>query len=153
MTRKKFGILLLVILVGAAAYYFATTRRDNGLVLIGTVDANQVIVSAKIPGRIVKLAVDEGTPVKQGDLIVQLDTPELQAQKEAAEATLASLRSQVSGTKYTEQATRGTTSSDVLTAQATVQSTRAQLAQAQANLASQQADSKRIIALADQGIA
>jgi HlyD family secretion protein len=153
VTRTKFAILLAVILAAAAAYYFATTDRDTSLVLIGTVDANQVIVSAKIPGRIVRLAVDEGTPVKEGDLIAQLDTPELEAAKNAAQATVASLRSQVSGTRSTEQATRGTTSSDVLTAQATVQSTRAQLLQAQANLASQQADSKRIVALADQGIA
>jgi HlyD family secretion protein len=153
MTVKKFGILMAVIILAATVFYFLTTRHDNGLVLIGTVDANQVIVSAKIPGRIVHLAVDEGTRVKEGDLIAQLDTPELQAEKAAAAATLASLRSQVSGSRSTEQATLGTTSSDVLTAQATVQSTRAQLLQAQANLASQQADSKRIIALADQGIA
>lgn len=153
MTRTKFAVLVAVILLGSAAYYFATTRRDNALVLIGTVDANQVIVSAKISGRIERLTVDEGTRVKEGDLVAQLDTRELQAQKEAADATLASLRSQVSGMKYTEQATRGTTSSDVQTAQATLQATRAQLRQAEANLQSQQADSKRIIALADQGIA
>lgn len=153
MTLKKFGILMTVIVVAAVAFYFATTRHDNALVLIGTVDANQVIVSAKIPGRIVRLAVDEGTTVKEGDLIAQLDTPELQAQKEAAAATLASLRSQVSGTRYTEEATRGTTSSDVQTAEANVETARAQLVQARANLASTQADSKRIVILADRGIA
>jgi len=153
VNRKRFGILLALILVAATVYYFLSTKHDDGLVLIGTVDANQVIVSAKIPGRIERLAVDEGSQVKQGDPIAQLDTAELEAQKRAAQATLASLRSQVSGTRATEQATRGTTTSDVLTAQATVQSTRAQLTEAQANLESQQSDSKRIISLADQGIA
>ena len=153
MNRKKFGILLLVILGIATLYYFLTTQHDNGLVLIGTVDANQVIVSAKIAGRIERLTVDEGTPVKQGDLVAELDTAELQAQKRAAEATLASLRSQVTGTRATEQATRGTTSSDVLTAQAQVQSTRAQLVEAQANLRQQELDTKRIVSLAEQGIA
>ena len=48
MNKKRFGILLLVILAAATIYYFASTRRDNALDLIGTVDANQVIVSAKI---------------------------------------------------------------------------------------------------------
>ena len=69
MKKSKFGILLLVLLSIATIYYLATTRRDDGLVLVGTVDANQVIVSAKIQGRIEKLAVDEGTTVKAGDVI------------------------------------------------------------------------------------
>jgi len=153
MNRKRFGMLLLVILAAATLYYFFSTKRDTGLVLIGTVDANQVIVSAKIAGRIERLTVDEGTPVKQGDLIAELDTEELQAQKRAAEATLAGLQSQVSGTRATEQSTRGQTSSDVLAAQAQAQSTRAQLTEAQANLRQQELDTRRIVTLADQGVA
>ena len=153
MNRKRFGILLLIILAAATIYYFASTKRDNALDLIGTVDANQVIVSAKIPGRIEKLTVDEGTPVKQGDLIAELDTEELEAQKKAAEATLEGLRAQVKGTRATEQSTRGQTSSDVLAAQAQVQSTRAQLKEAQTNLRQQELDTKRIVTLAEQGVA
>ncbi len=153
MNRKRFAILLLVILGVATAYYFLTTNRDRGLVLIGTVDANQVIVSAKIEGRIERLNVDEGTQVKEGDVVAELDTPELEAQKRAAQATLASLKSQVSGTQATEQATRGTTSSGVLAAQAQVQTSRAQLTEAQANLRQQQLDTQRTVALADQGVA
>ena len=153
MNRKRFGVLLLVILGVATAYYFLSTDRDRGLVLIGTVDANQVIVSAKISGRIEKLTVDEGTQVKEGDVIAELDTPELEAQKRAAEATLSSLKSQVTGTEATEQATRGTTSSGVQAAQAQVQTSRAQLVEAQANLRQQDLDTKRMVALADQGVA
>jgi HlyD family secretion protein len=153
MNRTRFGILLIVILALATAYYFLSTERNQGLVLIGTVDANQVIVSAKIGGRIERLAVDEGAQVKEGDVIAEIDAEELTALKRAAEATLASFRSQVTGTRATEEATRGTTSSDVLTAQAQVQSTRAQLTEAQANLRQQQLDTQRTVSLAQQGIA
>src|SRR5512141_12363 len=106
MKRARIFILLFIVLAVSIGYYFATTERDSGLVLVGTVDANQVIVSAKIQGRIEKLAVDEGTPVKEGDLIAQLDTAELEAQKNAAAATIRSLQSQVSGTRATELMTR-----------------------------------------------
>ncbi len=153
MTRQKFFVFLLLIVVGAILWYFFSTERDRGLVLVGTVDANQVIVSAKIAGRIERLLVDEGTQVKQGETIAVLDSAELQAQKRAAEATLASLRSQVTGTRATEVLTQGTTSSDVLNAQAQSESTRAQLAEAQANLQQQDADTRRTVSLADQGIA
>jgi multidrug resistance efflux pump len=91
--------------------------------------------------------------VKRGAIIAELDTEELQALKNEAQATLASLRSQVTGTRATEEAMRGTTSSDVLTSQAQVQSTRAQLVEAQANLRQQQLDTQRMVALADQGVA
>ena len=46
-----------------------STPRSSDLVLIGTVDSNQIIVSPQMQGRIAKLLVDEGTQVKQGDLI------------------------------------------------------------------------------------
>ena len=150
--RNRFGMLLLIILAAAVAYYFATTRRDKGLVLVGTVDANQVIVSSKIQGRIEKLLVDEGTVVKVGDLIAQLDTVELEAQKRAAEATIRGLQSQVSGTRATELMTRGSTTSDVQNAGARLNAMRASLNEAQANLSQQEADSKRVISLAEQGI-
>ncbi len=151
--RSKFLIFFLVILVGAVTYYLLTTDRTTGLVLIGTVDANQVIVSSKISGRIERLLVEEGTQVKQGDLIAVLDSGELEAQRRAAQATIASLRSQVSGSRATEQVTRGSTSSDVHNAQAVLESTRAQLIEAQANLEQQSSDTRRTVSLADQGIA
>ena len=151
--RNRFGVLLLIILLIAVGYYFATTRRDKGLVLVGTVDAKQVIVSAKIQGRIEKLLVDEGTPVKEGDLIAQLDTAELEAQKRAAEATIRSLQSQVSGTRATELMTKGSTTSDVQNAQAQLNSVQASLRAAEATMGQQQSDTKRIVSLADQGIA
>ncbi len=151
--RNKFAILLGVILAIAAVYYFASTDRDKGLVLIGTVDANQVIVNSKIEGRIVKLLVDEGSQVQPGDLIAVLDDAELKAQEQAADYTLASLRAKVGESAAMEESTKGQTSSDVLTAQANLQSARAQLAEAKANLQQAQIDQRRIVALADQGVA
>ena len=89
--RNRFFILLGIIFVIAAGYYYFSTNHTNDLVLIGTVDANQVIVSAQVEGRIQKLLVDEGTPVKAGDLIAVLDPSELQAQEAAATATVQAL--------------------------------------------------------------
>ena len=151
--RKRFVLLMAVIVAAAVGYFFFTTDRNQGLVLIGTVDANQVIVSSKIMGRIEKLLVDEGTVVKQGDVIAVLDTAELEAQKRAAEATLASLRDQVAASQATESVTLGSTSGDVQSAQARIQVTRAQLAQAQADLERIQLDTKRTVSLAQEGIA
>ena len=84
--RNKFLIILAVILAIASAYYFFSTPRGNDLVLVGTVDANQIVVSPQIQGRILKLFVEEGTQVKQGDLIALLDPSELEAEERAVTA-------------------------------------------------------------------
>lgn len=151
--RNRFFILLGIIFVIAATYYYFSTDHSRDLILIGTVDANQVIVSAQVEGRIQKLLVDEGTPVKAGDLIAVLDPSELQAQEAAATATIASLRQKVEEMQHTEKSTSGATTSDVANAQAKVSSAKAQLLQAQATLDRTESDSRRIIELAKAGIA
>ena len=131
--RNKFMVLLGIIFVIAATYYFFSADHSRDLVLIGTVDANQVIVSAQVEGRIQKLLVDEGTPVKAGDLIAVLDPSELQAQAAAATATISSLQNKVAEMQHTEASTSGATSSDVANAEAKVSSVKAQLMQAKAD--------------------
>jgi multidrug resistance efflux pump len=150
--RNRIFILLGIIFLIAAGYYLISTPRTRDLVLIGTVDANQVIVSPQVEGRLLKLLVDEGTQVKAGDLIAELDPSELQAQMAQSEANIRSLRSKVSEMRSTERSTSGSTKSDVANAQAKLSSMRAQFAQAQATLARTQSDSRRTIELAKQGV-
>ncbi len=123
--RNKFLILLSIVALISVGYYWFSTNHTQDLVLIGTVDSNQVVVSPQVQGRIQRLLVDEGTPVKGGDLIAVLDPSELEAEERAAAATIASLRSKVTETQYTERSTKGSTSSDVVNAQARLQSARA----------------------------
>jgi HlyD family secretion protein len=150
--RNRFLILLGIIFLIASAYYYFSTDHSRDLVLIGTVDANQVIVSAQVEGRIQKLLVDEGTPVKAGDLIAVLDPSELLTQQAAATANITSLQHKVAEMQHTERSTSGSTSSDVANAQAKLSSAQAQLLQAQAALDRTESDSRRTIELAKAGI-
>ncbi|HET9182963.1 MAG TPA: efflux RND transporter periplasmic adaptor subunit [Candidatus Angelobacter sp.] len=151
--RNRFFAFLGLLLIIAAGYYFFSTDRSSDLVLIGTVDANQVVVSPKIMGRIERLAVDEGTEVKAGQTVAVLDSEELTADRQAAEALLASLRHQVAQTRATEAQTAGETSSGVLNAQARLRAAQATLAQGQADLQRIESDTRRSVALAQQGVA
>lgn len=150
--RNRFFILLAIIFVIAATYYYFSTDHSSDLVLIGTVDANQVIVSAQVEGRIQRLLVDEGTPVKVGDLIAELDPSELQAQEAAATANIASLQHKVAEMEHTEKSTSGSTSSDVANAEAKLSSAKAQLLQAQATLERTDSDTRRAVELAKVGV-
>ena len=152
MKPPKFFIFLLVLMAIAAGYYFYSTDRTQDTVLIGIVDANQVIVSSKIMGRVEKLNVDEGSKVKAGDLIAVIDSAELEAEKNAAEATINAYDSQVSAMQATEAQTLGETNSGVVNAQAHLAAAKATLAQSKADLVRIQSDSQRTIELAKVGV-
>lgn len=138
--------------MGSLIWYLTTTQRSADLQLIGTVDANEVIVSSKIPGRIQTLTVEEGQDVTQNQLIAVIESQDLQAALKAAEATASSERWKLNGTQDTEQQNRGETSSAVVSAEAQVKASEAALQQAQAQYEHQQADTSRAVALAQQGI-
>jgi HlyD family secretion protein len=151
--RNRVFVLLGVICAIAVAYYMITTPSNKDLVLIGTVDSNQVIVSPQVQGRVTKLLVDEGSQVRQGDLIALLDPLELEAEERAAAANISSLRHKVAEMQSTEQATSGSTTGGVANARAKLASSRSQLTQAEATLVRTESDSRRMIELAKQGVA
>jgi multidrug resistance efflux pump len=138
--------------IGSLIWYFATVRPTTDLKLIGTVDANEVLVSAKIPGRIQTLTVDEGQEVKAGQLIAIIESNDLEAARKAADATVSSQKSKLNETVETERQTRGEVSNAAINAEALVNASRASLAQAQAQFEHQKADTTRTVALAQQGI-
>lgn len=150
--RNRVFMILGILTLGSLIWYLMNARTSGDLKLIGTVDANEVVVSAKIPGRIEKLLVDEGQPVKAGALVAVVESDDLAAAQKAAQATVSSDQSKLLSSVETEKQNRGETSSAVLNAQAQVKVAQATLAQAEANLAHQQADTTRIVALAKQGI-
>jgi multidrug resistance efflux pump len=144
--------MLAVLTVGSLIWYFVTVRPTGDQQLIGTVDANEVVVSSKIQGRIQQLLVDEGSDVKAGQLIAVIESDDLQAAHNAAEATVASENYKLGETVETERQTRREVTSATVSAEAQVRAAKAAMAQAQANFEHQQADTSRTVALANEGV-
>jgi len=115
--RNRVFLILGLLTVGSLIWYFATVRPTGDLQLIGTVDANEVLVSAKIPGRIQTLTVDEGTDVKAGQLIAVIESNDLQAARKAADATAAGQQFKLGETVATESQMRGETGSAAVNAE------------------------------------
>jgi HlyD family secretion protein len=152
MSGRKFIILLAVIFLIAAGIYWFSTPSGTAIPLTGIVDGNEVIVSPQITGRMIELTVDEGSQVKRGELIAELDPKELQASLASAQANVASLQAQVQEANHNYVWTRDEMAASVQQAQATLTSTKAQLAQAQANLWRDQTDYDRMQQLFTSGI-
>jgi HlyD family secretion protein len=133
----------------ALVVYFTTTPRGGDIPLIGIVDGNEVIVSPQIMGRIVNLTVDEGSAVKKGDLIAELDRTELEASLAAAKANVATLENSVHEAEHNYSWTSDQTTASLDQAQAMTTSSDAQLDQAKAQLWRDQSDLKRLQQLYD----
>ncbi len=150
--RNRVFLILGVLLVGSLVWYLLTAKPPSDLKLIGTVDANEVMVSAKIPGRVETLAVDEGQQVQAGQLVAVIESDDLAAAHAAAQATVSSDRWKVNETVATQRQNAGEVSNATANAEAQLRVAHASLAQAIANLDHQKADTTRTVALARQGI-
>jgi HlyD family secretion protein len=150
--RNRIFILLGVLFLFSVGWYLITTNRSGDLQLIGTVDANEVVISSRIPGRIEKLTVDEGDDVHAGELIATIQSDDLEAARNAAKASAMSQQYLVQQTRDTERQIGGSTSSQVINAEAQLNSAQASLAQAEAQEQHQDADTSRTVALAGQGV-
>lgn len=94
MNNMMLAFITVLVVTGliALAGFFLLTPPDD--VVMGQVEATQVRVSGKVPGRIVSYRVNEGDKVMAGDTLVCIDTPEITAKLQQAEAAQAAAEAQ-----------------------------------------------------------
>jgi len=72
----------IVVLIIALIYLFQNkTSENNKETVLGMVDAEFVDVSASLPGRVVDILVKEGDEVKEGQVVAQMKTSEIETIK------------------------------------------------------------------------
>jgi HlyD family secretion protein len=140
-TKKKILIAVLVVVVISSTVGYSIFARNRGVIavqagrvarqdLTQTVSANGEIkpkkyvnVSSNMMGRIVHMPVKEGDRVRNGDLLVQLESIQSEADVKAAEASLDSAQAEVEGM-----------SASIRSAEATVASSKADITRSEADL-------------------
>ncbi len=89
--KKKYLLLALIpVLLAVIAFGLWKSYQPAPLELQGRVEAETVQVATKVPSRIEEIYVAEGQQVKKGDVLVRLNSPEIQAKKQQAVAALQS---------------------------------------------------------------
>jgi membrane fusion protein (multidrug efflux system) len=86
---RKFIIIAVVILLvlGASFFYWRSTFSED--TDDAQVDGDIYQVSSRIAGNVIHVYVEENRPVKQGDLLVEIDPKDAQVALEQAQAQLA----------------------------------------------------------------
>jgi len=80
------GIFALIIVIIIIFIVGIIVNRPEPVIIQGEAEASEVRVSGKVPGRIKQFMAEEGTHVKTGDTLVIIDSPELTAKLEQANA-------------------------------------------------------------------
>jgi membrane fusion protein (multidrug efflux system) len=148
------GSAVAVLLIGGLWYYFSGHVSTDD----AQVDCHITAMAPQVPGYVVKLLVDDNTPVKTGDVLVQIDPREYQAEVDQAKANLEVAQAQVRSAQLQIGLTQQTTTfgtggasaqkesdaADYASSQKQLeQSATANLLQAQANVAAKQATNER----------
>jgi HlyD family secretion protein len=99
--KKKFIIavavsVLFIIGIGVAFAIRSHGHRAEQMIVDGTIECDEINVSSKVPGRILDLFVDEGMTVTPGELLVTLESKEIDAKVEQTAAAYQSSLSRVS---------------------------------------------------------
>jgi HlyD family secretion protein len=82
----------LVLAAAALAAAAGCAKRED--LVQGEVEATQVDVSAKLPGRVAEVLVDLGQPVRKGDAVARIESPEVEAKLDQAAAARAAAEAQ-----------------------------------------------------------
>lgn len=140
-TKKKLLLAAVVAVLIASMAGYSVVARNRGVVsvqagkvvrqdLTQTVSANGEIkpkkyvnVSANMMGRIVRMPVKEGDQVKEGDLLLRLESVQSEADVRAAEATLDAAQTELEGM-----------AASIRSAEAAVNSAKAEITRSEADL-------------------
>src|ERR1700691_2902939 len=125
------GVIVAVLVLIVVAWYVFSGRVTTD---DAQVDCHITAIAPQVPGYVVQLLINDNTPVKEGDLLVQIDPREYQAEVEQAKASFDFAEAQANSAKLQIRLTRETTTNGTNGASAQNQSHAAQNPMSQAQL-------------------
>lgn len=77
-SKKYLAISFIVVLIAVIILSFVGMflLKDKPVILQGQIEATEIRISGKLPGRIDTFLVEEGQNVKAGDTLVVINSPE-----------------------------------------------------------------------------
>ena len=121
-----------LIVAGAAGVMIfrnANRPRPNRILISGNIELNEVTIAFKTAGKLIERTVDEGDPVKPGQVIARLDREQLERQRQQAQAALAAAQAQLAQAETAVRWQRETLAADVAQRRADLESMQARLAE------------------------
>lgn len=134
-------VVVLLVVIGAATVSFIVYGGNLQTTNDAYVDGRVIRISPRVSGPVLHLYVDDNTPVKAGDTLLEIDPADSQAKADQAIAALTAAKSKVDQAKAA-----------VLSADAAVGEAQAAFKAAQTNAKRAESDYRRYAAMGTDGI-
>ncbi len=91
--KRQYAPLFIfaALLIGSIVYFEGVRNRNHGPAQVGgngVIEAVEIDMGTSLAGRILKIPVYEGNPVKKGEIITRIDDAQLAAKERAAQSAL-----------------------------------------------------------------
>src|SRR5580704_9200984 len=126
----KIACIVAIILVAVAGYVFSGRVTTDD----AQVDCHITAMAPQVPGYVVQLLINDNTPVKEGDTLVQIDSRPYEAEVAQAKASLDVAEAQANSAQLQIGLTRETTTNSTSGATAQKESDAADYTSSQAQL-------------------
>lgn len=126
MNRKVLPSLMTIVVALGGLVSCSHTAKDRILVS-GNIELTEIKAAFKIPGKLVELHAEEGSPVTQGMLLARLDAEQLHRTRGRDQAGMASASSQLSQTQTAVELQRASLEAELELRRADVEQAEARL--------------------------
>jgi HlyD family secretion protein len=151
--RRVLGVVLAVAVLGLLAWagwrLYEQRAAAGRLFASGSIQATEVDISPKVPGRIIHLMVDEGDQVKTGQVLADLEPQETNAQLAQARAAVAQAEAEVVQAQQAVVNQQQVTSAQIAQAQAQVAAAGTSVPQSETALAIEERTSQNAVTAAE----
>ena len=89
MKKRLPLILLLLVALGAGAFFYARPVQQQALTFTGFVEGEEKVIKSEISGRVESVSFTDGSQVKAGDTLAEIDAREYRSQLTQQELGLA----------------------------------------------------------------
>ncbi|MEW6419032.1 MAG: efflux RND transporter periplasmic adaptor subunit [Nitrospirota bacterium] len=101
--RKKVLYLIILILLVAVAFYVIFPHlnpKNNYLTVSGRVEASEIELAARIPGKLESVLIEDGVNVKKGDTVALIEDKELQSKRREIIKGIEELSEKINATEF-----------------------------------------------------
>lgn len=149
--RITVAVLVLAIAGGIGLYeLLKPDYSEDFVVASGRIEGRITDILPKVSAWVAELPKDEGDPIRQGELLVRLDDPELRARRDASAAAVESTSSRLLAQRQDLDVTTREVAANIQVAEADLVSARAALERARANAIKARRDATRYTELSRQ---
>jgi len=103
MKRRVVIVIIVLLLIAITVYEILLHSKsaDNVLTVSGRVEANETDLSARIPGRLTKVLIDDGVKVRKGDAIALIEDEELKSKRREIGKRIEELEENIRAAEFT----------------------------------------------------